>query len=437
MADEQPRYTLDRVVRMVLSAAVLIGVFVLLRYLSDVLLPFVAAVVLAYLLNPLVTVFERKTKRRGLSVAITIGGLFVVGLAIVAILIPLMIGQVGRFRDDILKLRDDFAASMQVSIQPSASAPDESAAAEPEGPGGEKTRLGWRELKESWASYRSDVDKPRPARLAELAQKVEGTYIGDLIGRIQRYAQSDEFNQLLLDTAKRLAIGGWSVVTFGVNLILGLTGLIVVLLYLVFLLLDYPEYARMWPTFLPPRYRASIVEFLEQFNQVLRRYLRGQSIVALLVGTLCALGFTLIGLPMAVPLGLFVGLLNMVPYLQAVALVPGMMLAGLRAVEGDSGLVASLLLTLSVFAVVQILQDTVIAPRVMGRATGLRPVAIMLGVFIWGKLLGFTGLLLAIPLTCLGIAYYRRFMLEHGAEATAVAGEPSTPERALQTERNP
>ena len=437
MADEQPRYTLDRVVRMVLSAAVLIGVFVLLRYLSDVLLPFVAAVVLAYLLNPLVTVFERKTKRRGLSVAITIGGLFVVGLAIVAILIPLMIGQVGRFRDDILKLRDDFAASMQVSIQPSASAPDESAAAEPEGPGGEKTRLGWRELKESWASYRSDVDKPRPARLAELAKKVEGTYIGDLIGRIQRYAQSDEFNQLLLDTAKRLAIGGWSVVTFGVNLILGLTGLIVVLLYLVFLLLDYPEYARMWPTFLPPRYRASIVEFLEQFNQVLRRYLRGQSIVALLVGTLCALGFTLIGLPMAVPLGLFVGLLNMVPYLQAVALVPGMMLAGLRAVEGDSGLVASLLLTLSVFAVVQILQDTVIAPRVMGRATGLRPVAIMLGVFIWGKLLGFTGLLLAIPLTCLGIAYYRRFVLEHGPEATAVAGEPSTPERTLQTERNP
>ena len=98
MADEQPRYPFDRVVRIVLSAAVFIGVFVLVRYLSDVLLPFVAAVVLAYLLNPLVTVFEQKTKRRGLSVALTIGGLFVVGLAIVAVLIPLMIGQVGRQR---------------------------------------------------------------------------------------------------------------------------------------------------------------------------------------------------------------------------------------------------------------------------------------------------------------------------------------------------
>ena len=57
-----------------------------------------------------------------------------------------------------------------------------------------------------------------------------------------------------------------------------------------------------------------------------------------------------------------------------------------------------------------------ITPRIMGKATGLRPVAILLGLFIWGKLLGFLGLLLAIPLTCLGIAYYQRIVLKNAPE---------------------
>ena len=61
-----------------------------------------------------------------------------------------------------------------------------------------------------------------------------------------------------------------------------------------------------------------------------------------------------------------------------------------------------------VFVVVQVLQDLVITPRIMGKVTGLRPVIILFGVLFWGKLLGFLGLILAIPLTCLGLAYYRR-----------------------------
>jgi len=91
--------------------------------------------------------------------------------------------------------------------------------------------------------------------------------------------------------------------------------------------------------------------------------------------------------------------------------VPGVLLAALRAIEGDAGFAMSVVLVLIVFAVVQLVQDGLVTPRIMGQATGLRPVAILLGVFVWGKLLGFLGLLLAIPLTCLGIAYYRRFVL--------------------------
>ncbi len=421
MAEQKDFYTFDRVVRMVLSAATIILVLALLRYLSDVLLPFAAAVVLAYLLNPLVNAFERWTKRRGVAVAMTIGGLGMVGLAVVVLVVPLMVWQISQFQDALGRLKEDLSASVAPAVDGPATIPKAGSTEVAEKPAGEKSAFGVRELREAWEEYRRDADKhSRSERLARVREKVRGTYVGDLLERGIEYTESDEFSAWLVSMAKRVAVGGWTLVTFVVNLILGLTGLIIVLIYLVFLLLDFPEYVRDWQTFLPPHYRQPIVEFLEQFNTALHRYFRGQFVVAISVGILFAIGFSIIGLPMAVPFGLFVGLLNMVPYLQAVGLVPGVLLAGVRAIESDSSFVVSVILVLVVFGVVQVIQDALITPRVMGRATGLRPVAILLGVFIWGKLLGFLGLLLAIPLTCLGIAYYRRFILLRSPEAAGV-----------------
>lgn len=426
---EQSRpYTFDRVVRLVLSAVTLIALFALLRYLSDVLLPFAAAVILAYLLNPLVTAVERRTRRRGPAVALTLCGLGIVGLALVAVLIPLTFSQISRFRDDVMKLRADLSESLEAEPD-DAGTPGATPKTDPSKvtPPSGKSTIGWRELKAGWTAFRRDAaSTPRAERLRRFREHLTGTYLGHALGRAVEYTKSEEFDRLLVDAAKRVAAGGWTVVTFAVNVVLGLTGLIVVLLYLVFLLLDYREYARTWRSFLPPDYRDSIVDFVRQFDTAMRRYFRGQSVVALLTAALSALGFTLIGLPMALLLGLFVGLLNMVPYLQAVALVPALGLASIRAIEGDASFTASVLLTLAVFAVVQVIQDAIITPRIMGQATGLRPVAILLGVFIWGKLLGFLGLLLAIPLTCLGIAYYRRYVLEGVgiAGSTVPAADP-------------
>ena len=424
MPENETRYTFDRVVRIILGAVTLVVVLALLRYLSDVLLPFAAAVVLAYLLNPLVTYLELKTRRRGVAVAITIVGLGIVGLVLAAIVVPLMIGQGRAFGDALGKLRHDLATSVELPAEPGDVSTETTDASDTGTALIEKSATGWRELKEGWARYRRDAERlSRSERLANLREQISGTYLGDLLDRIIEYTESEEFNKLLVDAAKRVAIGGWTVVAFVINLVLGLTGLIIVLLYLVFLLLDFPEYARTWKTFLPPQYRQGIVDFWDQFSMAMRRYFRGQAVVALSVGILLAAGFSFIGLPMAVPFGLFVGLLNMVPYLQTVGLVPAMLLAGMRAIEGDSSFIASVVLTLLVFAVVQVIQDAVITPRVMGKATGLRPVAILLGLFVWGKLLGFMGLLLAIPLTCLGIAYYRRYVLLHAPESSRIQPE--------------
>lgn len=424
----QPQpYTFDRVVRLVLSVSALVALLLVLRYLSDVLLPFAAAIILAYLLNPLVTVVEQKTHRRGLAVAMTIGGIVIVGMGAIAVLLPLFVIQAGRFGESLSRLRDDLAMTLPTGLDGSdADSGDDSTL--PQGKA-EKSVTGFAELREGWQLYRAQAgQQSRSKRFAVLLDRISGTYVGDFIARAVTYTKSDEFNVLLLDAVKGLAIGGWTVVAFAINALLALTGLIIVLLYLVFLLLDFPEYARTWPTFLPPQYRDRIVGFLGEFNAVMGRYFRGQAVVAVCVGALFSIGFSLMGMPMAVPFGLFVGLLNMVPYLQTVALIPGVLLAGLRAIEGGSSFVVSIALTLLVFGVVQLIQDSLIVPRIIGKATGLRPVAILLGVFIWGKLLGFLGVLLAIPLTCVGIAYYRRYILLHAEEATRIAENPSIAE---------
>lgn len=420
MAGEPSRYTFDRVVRLVLSALVLVGVFLLVNHLSTVLLPFAAAAVLAYLLNPMVSALEKRTHRRGLAVVLTIGGLGIVGVAMIAIIVPLMASQVGRFQTNLQDLGTDFSASIQSSATLDKLPVQEDETSEPT-EDAEKTALGFRELRVGWGVFRSDLSKPRSERFALLYQHVSGTYVGDAIAGLRRYSKSDEFSKLMVEMAKNLALGGWTVVSFALNFVLGLTGLIVVALYLIFLLLDYPEYARTWQTFLPPDYRETIVDFLEQFDLVMRRYLRAQVVVASIVGILMSIGFTIIGLPMAIPFGLFIGLLNMVPYLQTVAILPAVMLAGLRAIDGSSGFVVSVVLALSVMAIVQVIQDVLITPRIVGKSTGLRPLAILLGVCVWGKLLGFLGLVLAIPLTCLWIAYYRRYILLNANAKTAAS----------------
>ncbi len=426
MSTHETRYTFDRVVRMVLGITGFVIVLMLLRYLSDVLLPFAAAVILAYLLNPLVTALERRTKRRGLAIAITLFGLGIVGTGLLLLLIPLTVSQVDRFREDLAKLRDEMASSQPTHSEVELVAPPSQ--------GLSKSTIGWTELKDGWTEYRQEAGKrSRSERLSDFRKRLSGTYLGKSLDEAIRYTRSDEFRALLLDLAKKLAVGGWTVVAFALNLILGLAGLLIVLVYLVFLLADFPEYSRTWPTFLPPQYREATVDFLSQFDAAMRRYFRGQSVVALFTGALFALGFTIIGLPMAVPFGLFIGLLSMVPYLAVVALIPAIFFAGLRAIEGDASFAGSVLLTLLVFVVVQLIQDTLITPRVMGKATGLRPIAILLGVFIWGKLLGFMGILLSIPLTCLGIAYYRRYILKHAPSAATIAVGRTTPEPEISS----
>jgi predicted PurR-regulated permease PerM len=153
-----------------------------------------------------------------------------------------------------------------------------------------------------------------------------------------------------------------------------------------------------------------VAGFVNDFESAMSSYFRGQAAVAFICGLLFALGFFLIGLPLSILLGMFIGLLNMIPYLQILGLIPAGLLALMHVVESGGNVWMILGLTGLVFVVVQIIQDTILVPKIMGKVTGLNPAMMMLSLSIWGKLLGLLGLIIALPATCLLLVYYRRLI---------------------------
>jgi predicted PurR-regulated permease PerM len=464
MADarRERKWDFDRVFRLLLAAVTVVALFLLVRFLADVLIPFAVALLLAYLLNPIVTALESRFERRGLAVFVTVFGCGVVLFSLGLMLFYVGSREVASLRDlaaqfvraptnaDVRNVRAAFEAYVEREdnpvLKPLLVELRERVSADAAG--------AWKEREELEAYIRELEADPARASDAEILRTVqERLYPGDpadleIRERLDEILAEEEDPQqlnLLIETRRRLQfddpadISVGSLIERGVryvaptlvnvfsgtlSFLLGFTGMVVILLYLVFLLIDYPLFVQTWKGFLPPKQRSDIVGFLDEFLLAMSRYFRGQFVIAMIVGLLLAVGFSLIGLRLAVLLGLGIGLLNMVPYLQLVGMVPALALGFVRGLESAQPPWLPPLLVLLVFAVVQLVQDGVLVPKIMGKSVGLRPWVILLGIFIWGKLLGFLGLLLAIPLTCLGLAYYRRFVL---GDRTAKAIEDAGP----------
>ncbi len=367
MLEAKP-YTFDRVFRLAMAAALLAGLVWLLGYLSDVLIPFVAALLMAYMIDPLVRLLERLIRSRALAVLLALvlitGFLLLLGWLVV----PVVLGEIshmGRLISDLV------------------------------------SNAGWAQK----AAQRLPPD---------IWQAMK-----DLLGRpeVRQVFSGIGFGKMLEAAISHVLPGVWGVVAGTASFVWGLLGLSVVALYLVFLLLDFNKISQGWVEMLPPGLRQPVQGFALDFQSAMSSYFRGQALVAAFVGVLAAIGFALVGLPLGVLLGLFVGLLNMVPYLQLIALLPAAMLALIHSLETGADLLAVFAMTGAVFVVVQIIQDGFLVPKILGKTTGLKPWMILLSLSIWGKLLGLFGLLIALPATFLALAYYRRFMLERGDAA--------------------
>jgi len=215
----------------------------------------------------------------------------------------------------------------------------------------------------------------------------------------------------IFETLKKLLPGFWNLFSGSMRIVAGLVGLLVILLYTIFILLDFQKLGRLWLGMIPSQYRTVSTEVLDDLGHSMDLYFRSQGLIALIVGVLLAIGFKIIGLPMAIILGLFIGALNIVPYLQIVGIIPAMLLALLKAMESQESFWQIALLVLVVLAVVQLIQEVFLVPKIMGKAYGMNPAIVLLSLSIWGSLMGLIGMLLALPLTSVIASYYKRFVL--------------------------
>ena len=203
----------------------------------------------------------------------------------------------------------------------------------------------------------------------------------------------------------------WGLLAESVNILFSFFTVFMVLLYVVFILWDYESIANGWVHLVPRSYRPVVVGIFNDVKDGMNRYFRGQALVAFCVGILHAVGFLIIDFPLAIGLGLLIGLLNMVPYLQVLGYVPTVILAILKAADTGGNFWFILLGAVIVFVVVQLIQDMVLVPRIMGKITGLNPAIILLSLSVWGSLMGMLGMIIALPLTTLMLSYYQRYII--------------------------
>lgn len=357
----EKRITFDSFIRGILSGGIILGLLYLVNYLSGVLLPFFIAWLIAYMIYPMVTFvqYKLKVKNRIASIIIVLLSLTIVITLSSIVLIPPFIEEFSK-------------------------------------------------LKELLSNY-----------------FIVGSQKAAIPGTIENFVKEymievkDSLNEVNITQAIRsLLPKAWTLLSQSVSLIVSIFAAFIVILYMFFILLDYESIASGWINLVPKKYRETTNRIVTDVKDGMNRYFRGQALVAFSVGILFCIGFLIIDFPLAIGFGLFIGLLNMVPYLQLVALVPTILLALLKAADTGGNFWWILCCALLVFCIVQVIQDAFIVPKVMGKITGLNPAIILLSLSIWGALMGIVGMIIALPCTTIILSYYKRFIKKNDAKET-------------------
>lgn len=356
MTNDKGQITFDSFIRGAIGVLILVGIVMLLNRLSNVLVPFFLAWLIAYILFPLVKFFQYRCRMKyrifGILSAFLVTG--IVLTTVFLLMIPPMV-------EESLRVKDLLVAYITTNETVS--------------------------------------------NIPRMVQE----YVRDHLSaeQIQAIVTQDGFLDGIKATLPRL----WDFITQSISIVSSVLTLTMVALYTFLILLDYEDINRGWPNLLPVRYRTFAKQVVNDVEVSMNKYFRGQALVALCVGILFSIGFLIIDFPIAVGLGMFIGLLNMVPYLQLIGFVPAILLAIVKAADTGQNFWMIMLLVLIVFAVVQTIQDTFLTPKIMGHVTGLRSAIILLSLSIWGSLLGILGMIIALPLTTLSINYYQKFVI--------------------------
>ena len=345
--------TFDKFIRWAGVTLIVFAVLYITNYLSEVLLPFVIAWFFAYLLYPVVKFIENKLhiKVRALSIILAMGAAIAVIGGVLWLIIPPMIDQFDKLGEVLTR----------------------------------------------WLHQTTHTNN-LTAMIKEWLQENQA--------QIEHFLKSKDFSDALKTTMPKL----FSVVGQTANIIISIVASMITLLYMFFILLDYETLTANWVRIFPKKNRPFWQELMKDVERELNNYIRGQGMVALCMGIMFCIGFTIIGFPMAIGLGILIGIMDLVPYLHTFALIPTAFLAGLKALNTGDNFWIIFGLAVLVFCVVQVIIDMIVTPKIMGKQMGLNPAVLLLSLSVWGALLGFLGLIVALPLTTLIMAYWQRYI---------------------------
>ena len=318
-------------------------------WLLPVLTPFLIAAVMAYVLSPVVQRLKHLLGSgfpKSLLVLVCETAFIGILLAVVALVVPVLFKEASRIQEQFPQLLDQIK----------------------------------RQLEPWLLSWGVSVELDPQALKAWLAKNADGL--------------SDSVVTSLMAS---LRIGGSVALALIGNLVL-----IPVVLY--YLLMDGHVAVAQLREWVPLKAKASVDGFVQEADAVLGEYLRGQLLVMLILAVYYAIGLSLFGLSVALPIGIFTGLAVFVPY---VGFGVGLLLAALSGFLEMAPMQAGVMLVV-VFGVGQMIESFVLTPRLVGERIGLHPLAVIFALLAFGQLLGFVGVLVALPASAVLLVALRR-----------------------------
>jgi len=349
-------WTTDRIMQFIFGLIVITVLILLLNYLSAVLVPFGAAFLIAYILDPIVNKLQVKVKFRIISVLIVLFSFAALLTIALIIFIPQVTEEIQRLGALLSKLLTD-------------------------------------------SSWRGRLNEVIPENFWEGLRNLIS------MESIAESMRSLDFWKDVQSILSKVVPGALGVLSGTATVIFWIVGAALIVMYLIFIMLDMPKLRSNIKKLIPLKYKEEAAELAKEMDYFMASYFRAQTMVAFTVGILFATAFSIIGLPMGFLFGLFIGTLNMVPYLQIVSIPLALILGIVYGLDTGIPFWEVALLITAIYATIQVIQDMLIVPNIVGRSMNLPPVGILLSLSVWGKLLGFLGLIVAIPFTCLCLVY--------------------------------
>ena len=326
---------------------------------SVAIVPVLASVALAYLLNPIVVRFQRW----GLSrVTASLFAIIVVSLAVAAFfsyVVPDLWAQSSRAGQQIAEsFTPENAARQRMWLRRFSPALERVA--------GDKVE---EFLSDPVEFYDTNVAEPQAATIDEEGNIKPGRSSGAVV---------------------------FSTIVSSLDLLL-------VPFFVFYILIDFPRWRESFEDLIPPRFRDPFSRLFDESGRILESYVRGQLLIGFIMAAMYAVLFWLIGVPAWAGIALIAGLLNAIPY---VGTILGIILAGSFTLANGGG-VWELAAVLGVFALVQSVEGYFLTPKILGERLNLHPMAVFLGLLVGGKLFGFLGFILAIPAIAIGKVFLR------------------------------